>query len=256
MKKLLSFIPLGVGISAAIIYVFNLISFKLVNDSSTNAQILSNLKVYLYIAIAGFIIYFMIKVLDVVLNNKKTNITNQTVNEDKESYEPFEKPVKLDQETKKVEPNDNSYVLNYDYVPLYHEQKKGDYLINEDKKQAVVEPALNNAINEASKTVNQKEDNEAFKNGYTIRENDLKNNLKYCYNCGEKISYDDKYCSSCGALLKTGRKNTNPVIKNVINVLEIVILILIIYFSLNMLFEYKESTDPNFTSPFKVSMTK
>ena len=52
------------------------------------------------------------------------------------------------------------------------------------------------------------------------------------------------------------KSGMNPLIKSIINVLEIVILILIIYFSLNMLFDYKEKIDPNFKSPFKVSMTK
>ena len=85
---------------------------------------------------------------------------------------------------------------------------------------------------------------------------ELKGASKYCYNCGELINYNDKYCSSCGSYQLERKKQVNPLLKNIINVLEIVILILIIYFSLNMLFDYKESKDSNFKSPFKVSMTK
>ena len=47
MKKILTFIPLGVGISAAIIYIFNVIQFRVINNSITLLQILSNLKIYL-----------------------------------------------------------------------------------------------------------------------------------------------------------------------------------------------------------------
>ena len=39
-------------------------------------------------------------------------------------------------------------------------------------------------------------------------------------------------------------------------IIEIVVLILILYFSIVMLFDYKESKDPNFKSPFNISMTK
>ena len=77
---------------------------------------------------------------------------------------------------------------------------------------------------------------------------------KYCTFCGNKINAYDLYCSHCGN--RQDKKKMSPLLKNVINVLEIVILILIIYFSLNMLFDYKESRDPSFKSPFKVSMTK
>ena len=79
---------------------------------------------------------------------------------------------------------------------------------------------------------------------------------KYCDNCGEKIFDTDKYCKTCGRYQENRKSGMNPLIKSIINVLEIVILILVIYFSLNMLFEYKEKIDPNFKSPFKISMTK
>ena len=79
---------------------------------------------------------------------------------------------------------------------------------------------------------------------------------KYCSNCGEKIFDTDTYCKNCGSYQKDKKSGLNPVLKNVINVLEIVILILVLYFLINLLFEYKEKNDPNFKSPFKVSMTK
>ena len=34
MKKILTFIPLGVGISAAIIYILNIIQFKIINNGT------------------------------------------------------------------------------------------------------------------------------------------------------------------------------------------------------------------------------
>ena len=59
MKKLLTFIPLGIGISSAIIYVINVINYKMINNSLATMQILSNLRIYLYISIAGFLFYFL-----------------------------------------------------------------------------------------------------------------------------------------------------------------------------------------------------
>ena len=66
MKKILTFIPLGVGISAAIIYIFNVIQFRVINNSITLLQILSNLKIYLYVSITGFILYFLIRIIDIL----------------------------------------------------------------------------------------------------------------------------------------------------------------------------------------------
>lgn len=239
MKKTLTFIPLGIGISAAIIYVFNVIQFRVINNSATLLQILSNLKIYLYIAIIGFVLYFLIKILTTLGDRKSEKVVSGDEKESdfSDEYERFEIPTT--NEIRNLKQDD--YVPNYDYVPMYHEEKKGNYLASEIKKEEVITT-----------------DNTSYENTNRVENNDsLPLNLnKYCYNCGEKINYTDKYCSKCGALLKANRKNTNPCLKNVINVLEIVILILIIYFSLNMLFEYKESKDPNFTSPFKVSMTK
>ena len=271
MKKLLSFIPLGIGISALIIYVFNVISFRVINDGATNLQILSNLKIYLYVAIAGFVIYFMIKILEVLSKKRNIKLSEETVKDDQQSYEPFESASKIDNvnDVKTNIENKNVYVPNYDYVPMYHEEVKGNYLASESKKEDVII----NTNNKKNVTIQNTNDKNFFqeekkentdniiheKEKFTPSESKKElnsNSHSYCYNCGNKINYNDKYCSKCGAVLKVNRKNTNPILKNIINVLEIVILILIIYFSLNMLFEYKENKDPNFKSPFKVSLTK
>lgn len=225
MKKILTFIPLGVGISAAIIYIFNVIQFRVINNSITLLQILSNLKIYLYVSIAGFILYFLIRIID-ILSAKKENLKEEVNDEEiaNNDYEPFEIS-----DNNKINNNAyDSYIPNYDYVPMYN---KDNLKKEEDIKKL--------SINEE-------------KSGEEITVADS----KYCYNCGELINYNDKYCSSCGTYQLERKKQVNPLLKNIINVLEIVILILIIYFSLNMLFDYKESKDSNFKSPFKISMTK
>ena len=70
MKRFLTFIPLGVGISSAIIYVFNIISFRAINNTVAMSQILSNLRIYLYISIIGFVVYAILKIL-FFINGKK-----------------------------------------------------------------------------------------------------------------------------------------------------------------------------------------
>lgn len=238
MKKLLTFLPLGIGISAAIIYVFNVIQFRVINNSATLFQILSNLKIYLYISIGGFICYFLVKVL-VILNERNRIIgiqsnnteVNKTMIED--AYEPFENIVKEDSKESVNEVDKiDLYSSNYDDEKISFE----DTMIIETP---VTDKNSNDTISEI-KEVNQV----------------IINEDKYCFNCGEKISNYDRFCSCCGASQEREKKRVNPMFKNLINILEIVILLLIIYFSLNMLFDYKESKDPNFKSPFKVSMTK
>ena len=49
MKKTLTFIPLGIGISSAIIYILNIINFRIINDSISMFKILYNLIIYLYL---------------------------------------------------------------------------------------------------------------------------------------------------------------------------------------------------------------
>ena len=248
MKKILTFIPLGVGISAAIIYILNVIQFKMINNGTTLLQILMTLKIYLFISIGGFALYFFIKVLDSLTNKNKEEQEDFISNE----YEPFENNNSISSENTLNNVNDfnnvntlnnlnnvNSYVPNYDYVPMYHAEEKQDNIkeIKIDKKDKDIDlgPLYNNEENNVDK-----EDNST--------------SCKYCTFCGNKINAYDLYCSHCGN--RQDKKKMSPLLKNVINVLEIVILILIIYFSLNMLFDYKESRDPSFKSPFKVSMTK
>lgn len=195
MKKTLTFIPLGIAISAAIIYLLNVFNYRVTNNSLTTLQILSNLRVYLYISVSFFVLYFLIKVL-FALTNKKSN----QIKTEEQAYEPFE--------VKKVE-----------------------------------------------KEIHKEEVKPQVKTVSVIKEVIVSGN-KYCSNCGEKIFDTDTYCKNCGSYQKDKKSGLNPVLKNVINVLEIVILILVLYFLINLLFEYKEKNDPNFKSPFKVSMTK
>lgn len=248
MKKILTFIPLGVGISTAIIYILNVIQFKMINNGTTLLQILMTLKIYLFISIGGFALYFFIKVLDSLTNKNKEEQEDFISNE----YEPFENNNFISSENTLNNVNDfnnvntlnnqnnvNSYVPNYDYVPMYHAEEKQDNIkeikLDKEDKDIDLGPLYNNEENNVDK-----EDN------FT--------SCKYCTFCGNKINAYDLYCSHCGN--RQDKKKMSPLLKNVINVLEIVILLLIIYFSLNMLFDYKESRDPSFKSPFKVSMTK
>lgn len=213
MKKILTFIPLGVGISAAIIYILNLISFRVIGNSMALMEYLSNLKIYLYISIIGFLAYFFIKVLYYIKENQhyKNNEVYEVPAEDKraaittsevKTYEPLE--FKIDDQKKEQ-------TLFDDHLITKKEENKDNYIGNRFHK--------------------------------------------YCYNCGEELFNSDKYCNNCGANQYTRRKN-NSFVRKIINIIEIIILLLIIYFSINMLFDYKEKTDPNFKSPFKVSMTK
>ncbi len=256
MKKILTFIPLGVGISAAIIYILNIIQFKIINNGTSLLQILSSLKIYLFISIVGFSLYFFIKILDLLANKNKVENGDFSSNE----YEPFEnnnaKSLSNENTLNNINSisdfsnantfnnqssinNVNSYVPNYDYVPMYHAEEKQDNIkeIKLDKEDKDID--LGSLYNSEENNVD-KEDN------FTSD--------KYCTFCGNKINAYDLYCSHCGN--RQDKKKMSPLLKNIINVLEIVILLLIIYFSLNMLFDYKESHDPSFKSPFKVSMTK
>ncbi len=229
MKKILTFIPLGIGISAAIIYIFNVIQFRIINNSATLFQILSNLKIYLYVSIAGFISYFLIKVLCVLDEKHKiVNFSNSKA-EPKDivtdnTYEPFENTI-----VSKKEAFDNKID---DYITFYNKSKDKSHVYD-------------NGDNLKNQSISELKEDEKV----VVNEN------KYCFRCGKKIPLSARFCSFCG-IFQDNKNTTNPILKNIINLLEIVILLLIIYFSLNMLFEYKESKDPNFKSPFKVSMTK
>lgn len=177
MKKLLRFIPLGIGISALILYIFNVVNYRIINNAATMLQILTGLRTYLFISIGGFLIYFFIRVIE-FMNNKTYDEKTDAIVE--------EKPI--------------------------------------IKKEVIKEVVLTGD--------------------------------KYCSNCGEKIFSNDTYCRRCGSYQLDKKSGKKPIIRNIINVIEIVVLILILYFMLNILFEYKEKKDPSFTSPFKVEITK
>ena len=175
MKKIICFIPLGIAISSIIIYIFNIISFKMISDSYTMFEIISNLKIYLFIAVLFFVIYFVVNYL---FNHKESNIKakDETINSD-----------------------------------VIYKTKIKEVIIKGNKR---------------------------------------------CYYCGKLIFDTDNYCSNCGKYQENKKSKINPLFKNIIYVVEIIILILILYFLVNMLFDYKEKQDPNFKSPLKVNITK
>ena len=199
MKKLLKFIPLGIGISALILYIFNIVNYRIINNAATMMQILTGLKTYLYISIGGFIIYFCIKIIEFMSNKSYDSKTDTIIDE----------------------------------VPI-KEKKTNDKALNKKEK-----------INENLKIVKKEIIKEVVLTGD-----------KYCSNCGEKIFSSDTYCKRCGSYQLNKKSGRSPLIRNIINVMEIVILILILYFMVNILFEYKEKKDPSFTSPFKIEITK
>lgn len=207
MKKMLTFVPLAIGISAALIYIFNVIQFKMIGSAITILEALTKLRLYLYVAIAGFVIYFIIKIIWVIISRRKIE-KEKSLDYD---YE-YESPIDIKEETNK----ETSEVYNA-FEPIYNNE-------------ALVKKVELNQ----TKYIETKE----------------------CCNCRKEINIEDQYCPKCGADQIKNEKIVSPFVKNVINILEIVILILITYFLLNMLFEFKEKQDPDFKSPFKVSMTK
>lgn len=223
MKKILTFIPLGVGISAAIIYILNIINFRIINNSTSMLKILYNLRIYLYVSIFGFIIYFFIRVLSLV-NKKEKTISSNSV-EQNISFKKDDSLLENNANTSTVN-NSNIYIPNYDYVPLYNKEKSNENnnSSKEEKEEIVDESAVKSS--------------------------------EYCIKCGSKILNTDKYCYNCGTFQDRSKKMVNPIIKKIINIIEILILILIVYFSLNILFNYKEKVDNNFKSPFKINMTR
>ena len=207
MKKILTFIPLGVGISAAILYIFSLLMYRLSGNTTNMLQVLSSVKIYLYISILGFVIYAILRVINYFRNKDKK--------EELKAYEPLE----FD---KKEEP-----------LPV---------------KESIVVPKI--SVKEETPTIEKT--NVTYQNE-SKEEKNYSN--KYCSYCGNLISKSNRYCNYCGKSQEF-KSSINPVLRKLINVVEIIILLLIIYFLVNILFEYKEKTDPNFKSPFSVSMTK
>ena len=82
MKKLLRFIPLGIGISALILYIFNVVNYRIINNAATMLQILTGLRTYLYISIGGFLIYFFIRVIE-FMNSKTYDEKTDAIVEEK-----------------------------------------------------------------------------------------------------------------------------------------------------------------------------
>ena len=228
MKRTLTFIPLGIGISAAIIYVFNIISYRIINDSVAMSQILSNLKIYLYISIIGFVIYFILKVLLYMSENKKPVVVQKTT---------AKKEVVTETKTPKIVIEDDEA-----YEPIEFNIREAE---KKDDDKIVV-----TSNNESLKTETKAEEKEVT----YVKEEKIYDDDKFCPNCGQRLHNHDRYCTNCGKHQYFKKKNT--LLRNIINVLEIVIMILVIYFLVNMLFDYKEKIDPKFESPFKVSMTK
>ena len=219
MKKILTFIPLGVGISAAIIYILNIINFRIINNSTSMLKILYNLRIYLYVSIFGFIIYFFIRVLSLV-NKKEKTISSNSV-EQNISFKKDDSLLENNANTSTVN-NSNIYIPNYDYNK--EKSNENNNSSKEEKEEIVDESAVKSS--------------------------------EYCIKCGSKILNTDKYCYNCGTFQDRSKKMVNPIIKKIINIIEILILILIVYFSLNILFNYKEKVDNNFKSPFKINMTR
>lgn len=266
MKRILTFIPLGVGISATIIYLFNVISFRIINNSATLMQILSNLKIYLYIAIAGYISYFLIKVLITITDKKSYDDVEEDEEYDEDDEVTYYQDNVLDNEAyEPLEVNEPIYQNNMPYNSTYETVGINDSLYQNntsyntyDKVEDGASLYQNNIINEIRKSEPVKEVREEKNKIIEEEQIDKKEEMadhQYCYNCESMINSYDKYCSVCGACLKK-KKKVNPVLRNVINVIEIVILILILYFLLNMMFTYKEKQDPNFKSPFTIEITK
>ena len=184
MKKILTFIPLGVGISAAIIYILNIINFRIINNSTSMLKILYNLRIYLYVSIFGFIIYFFIRVLSLV-NKKEKTISSNSV-EQNISFKKDDSLLENNANTSTVN-NSNIYIPNYDYVPLYNKEKSNEYnnSSKEEKEEIVDESAVKSS--------------------------------EYCIKCGSKILNTDKYCYNCGTFQDRSKKMVNPIIKKIIN---------------------------------------
>jgi len=202
MKKHLTFIPLGIGISAGLIYIISVIRFRIIGDSTTLLQILSNLRIYLYVSIAGFLVYLFLRVLFLV--NVKEKEVVKTKKEVVTEYH---------YDDKKIEPK-------YEYI----EETK----VETPKKVVVKETVV-------------KEENSRYN--------------KYCYNCGKELYKDDNYCRNCGCY-QNNKKQKSSTLRFIINLIEIIIMILIIYFAIMYLLDYKQKNVTTFKSPFKITITK
>lgn len=190
MKKTLTFIPLAIAIGAGIIYLFNVINFRIINDAASMSLILTNMRIYLYISIIGFIVYFLIRLLLALEAKKSNDITEEKV------------------------------IIKE--VPTIEEK----IIIKET-------PVIKTEVKEVVLLGN-----------------------KYCSKCGEKIFDTDTYCKACGSYQKDTKSGISKILRKIINVLQTILLVLIFIFIIIMIFDYKESKDTNFKSPFNISLTK
>ncbi len=262
MKGFFKFIPLGIGISASVLYAYNIIAFKVINNSAALVQILTSLRSYLYVALIGFGIYFLLNIIDLLKVRKVVS----SYDDDND----YEEPISY-QEVRNENLYTNSSLPTYDvgyetpfannssqevgYKPLYSGNVSQVYETGYET------PSFNNNnINQYANYINEPK-KETFNKVITPQNLETKNDIIkgniYCYNCGEAIYSSDKYCSYCGACQVTRKTRKNvPFLRKAISLIEFVILILLLYFLISMMFSYKESKDPNFESPFKISLTK
>ncbi len=75
-----------------------------------------------------------------------------------------------------------------------------------------------------------------------------------CKRCNYVIDKYDNYCRNCGIALN--RIINKDRIKNIINLIEIIILILVLYLLLIFMFEYKAKIDSNFKVPIYFRLLK
>ncbi|HOZ54202.1 MAG TPA: zinc ribbon domain-containing protein [Bacilli bacterium] len=72
MKNLI-FLPLGISISSLILYIYNVIYYR-INNIPVTEDVRKVLKIYILIAILGFIVFILIKGLMYYLSRRSTNI--------------------------------------------------------------------------------------------------------------------------------------------------------------------------------------
>ena len=96
MKKILRFIPLGIGIGALFLYIYSRFSFKYISNTAMMASILYNMRIYLYITIISFLAYAFIylfefltrdknkvkeEIVEEVIQKEDTNLTEEQIDD-------------------------------------------------------------------------------------------------------------------------------------------------------------------------------
>ena len=72
MKKIIRFIPLGIGIGALFLYIYSRFSFKYIGNAAMMASILYNMRIYLYITIISFSAYMLIYLYEFLTRDKNS----------------------------------------------------------------------------------------------------------------------------------------------------------------------------------------